>query len=120
MASAQLLRFCRGDEQMPIYEYTCPACGHAFEKMQKVSDPAPGCPSCGAVQVHKQVSRTSFQLKGGGWYVTDYANNTAKATRNGDAKADATATESGAATTAESKPAATTESKPAADKPTAA
>lgn len=107
---------------MPIYEYTCPACGHDFEKMQKVNDPAPGCPSCGAVQVHKQVSRTSFQLKGGGWYVTDYAGGGAKASKGGDAKADATATESGgAATTTESKPApAATESKPSADKPSAA
>lgn len=56
---------------MPIYEYACDSCGHEFEKLQKISAPAPECPSCGD-GVRKKVSRTSFQLKGAGWYTTDY------------------------------------------------
>ena len=55
---------------MPIYEYRCPRCGHTLEVMQKVSDPAPSpCPSCQATEpLERLMSRTSFQLKGGGWY----------------------------------------------------
>ena len=59
---------------MPIYEYGCGACGHTFEKLQKVSDdPATDCPACeekGALK--KLVSRSSFVLKGGGWYKDHY------------------------------------------------
>lgn len=57
---------------MPIYEYQCPNCGHEFDKIVKFSDPSPPCPSCGHDEVTKKVSQTSFQLKGTGWYVTDY------------------------------------------------
>ena len=55
---------------MPIYEYRCQKCGHELEVMQKISDPAPDpCPKCGAAQsLERLVSRSSFQLKGGGWY----------------------------------------------------
>lgn len=55
---------------MPIYEYRCAACGHTLETMQKVSDPPPElCPACHAKgPLERLVSRTSFQLKGGGWY----------------------------------------------------
>jgi putative FmdB family regulatory protein len=55
---------------MPIYEYRCTRCGHVLEVMQKLSDPAPTpCPSCQAADpLERLVSRTSFQLKGGGWY----------------------------------------------------
>lgn len=56
---------------MPIYEYSCKSCGHDFEKLQKISAPTPDCPECGQ-EVAKKVSKTSFQLKGSGWYVTDY------------------------------------------------
>ena len=59
---------------MPIYEYRCPECAHEFETIQKLSDPRPPCPKCGHGEVAKKVSRTSFQLKGSGWYVTDYSN----------------------------------------------
>ncbi|MFT3915955.1 MAG: zinc ribbon domain-containing protein [Anaeromyxobacteraceae bacterium] len=59
---------------MPIYEYVCEACGRLTEVMQKVSDPPPGaCPGCGEARLSKLVSRTSFQLKGGGWYSDLYA-----------------------------------------------
>lgn len=60
---------------MPIYEYRCQKCGHELEVMQKVSDPAPDpCPQCGAAQaLERLMSRSSFQLKGGGWYSDLYA-----------------------------------------------
>lgn len=58
---------------MPIYEYKCKDCGTHFEKRQKVNDePLKVCEDCGGA-VEKQWSRTGFQFKGEGWYVTDYA-----------------------------------------------
>jgi len=58
---------------MPIYGYQCQACGHEFELMQKMSDPAPSvCPACGKPDVRKQLSAAGFQLKGSGWYATDF------------------------------------------------
>jgi len=57
---------------MPIYEYECPKCG-TIEIMRKISEkPLKKCPTC-SCKVKKLVSQTSFQLKGTGWYVTDYA-----------------------------------------------
>lgn len=59
---------------MPIYEYACARCGETVEVMQRVSDPPPAqCPSCGAPELTRQISRTTFQLKGGGWYADLYA-----------------------------------------------
>lgn len=60
---------------MPIYEYQCPGCGHVFEEWVKVSeaqDTLP-CPHCGVPSGHV-ISHTTFLLKGGGWYVTEYGN----------------------------------------------
>ncbi|MBN2231221.1 MAG: zinc ribbon domain-containing protein [Deltaproteobacteria bacterium] len=58
---------------MPIYEYCCESCDHRFDILQKITDdPVTVCPECGG-SVTKQVSSTSFILKGSGWYVTDYA-----------------------------------------------
>lgn len=58
---------------MPIYEYGCRACGERLEVMQRLSDPPPAaCPRCGGA-LRKLVSAPSFQFKGSGWYVTDYA-----------------------------------------------
>jgi putative FmdB family regulatory protein len=58
---------------MPIYEYVCEKCGSHLEVMQKVSDaPLKRCPKCRG-KLEKLLSRTSFQLKGGGWYATDYS-----------------------------------------------
>jgi putative FmdB family regulatory protein len=57
---------------MPIYEYQCQACG-TFEVTQRITEkPLSKCPTCGA-KVKKLISNTSFQLKGTGWYITDYA-----------------------------------------------
>ena len=65
---------------MPCYEYHCDACGHDFEEMQKISDrPRRSCPRCGARKAHRVISRTTFILKGTGWYTTDYARAGAKA-----------------------------------------
>jgi putative FmdB family regulatory protein len=59
---------------MPIYEYTCQKCGRNLEVMQKMSDkPLTRCPECKG-KLEKIFSQTSFQLKGSGWYVSDYAN----------------------------------------------
>jgi putative FmdB family regulatory protein len=65
---------------MPIYGYQCQACGHEFELMQKMSDPAPSaCPACGKLDVRKQLSAAGFQLKGSGWYATDFKGGSKKA-----------------------------------------
>lgn len=63
---------------MPIYEYKCKDCGQHFEKRQTLSeDPLKTCEKCGGA-VEKQWSLSGFQFKGAGWYVTDYAKNSAK------------------------------------------
>ena len=58
---------------MPIYAYRCAACGHAQDLLRKISDPVLTiCPACGADAFQKQVTAAGFQLKGSGWYVTDF------------------------------------------------
>jgi putative FmdB family regulatory protein len=58
---------------MPIYAYRCSACGHAKDALQKMSDaPLTTCPVCGAESFSKQVTAAGFQLKGSGWYATDF------------------------------------------------
>jgi putative FmdB family regulatory protein len=58
---------------MPIYEYKCAACGHQEEHLQKVSEkPLAKCPACGKRKYKKQLSAAGFQLKGSGWYATDF------------------------------------------------
>ena len=58
---------------MPIYEYACQHCGHHLETIQKITDkPLQRCEQCGQDRLEKQISATSFRLKGSGWYVTDY------------------------------------------------
>lgn len=58
---------------MPIYAYRCSACGHAQDVLQKISDDVlTVCPACGASSYVKQVTAAGFQLKGSGWYVTDF------------------------------------------------
>jgi putative FmdB family regulatory protein len=58
---------------MPIYAYRCSACGHAQDVLQKMSDPLlTVCPACGQATYVKQVTAAGFQLKGSGWYVTDF------------------------------------------------
>jgi putative FmdB family regulatory protein len=74
---------------MPIYAYRCAACGHAKDVLQKMSDaPLTVCPSCAAPRFEKQVTAAGFQLKGSGWYVTDFREGEKK---KADKPADATA-----------------------------
>ncbi len=76
---------------MPIYAYKCGSCGHAKDVLQKISDAQlVTCPACGADAFSKQITEAGFQLKGSGWYVTDFRNN---------------GSSSGAAKQAEGKPA---------------
>lgn len=61
---------------MPIYAYRCESCGFAKDVLQKVSDaPLSDCPQCGKSSFKKQLTAAGFQLKGSGWYVTDFRNN---------------------------------------------
>jgi putative FmdB family regulatory protein len=58
---------------MPIYAFACDACGHAFDRLQKLSDADPtDCPACGASAVRRQLTAPQFRLAGGGWYETDF------------------------------------------------
>ena len=77
---------------MPIYEYRCEKCGSHFEVMQKISDnPRKTCSSCKG-RLTKLISQTSFQLKGSGWYATDYAGKSkAQSTGKSDDSSKATA-----------------------------
>jgi putative FmdB family regulatory protein len=88
---------------MPIYAYKCESCGHAKDVLQKMSDaPLSVCPECGAATFKKQLTAAGFQLKGSGWYVTDFrgGDNGSKPAKPADGDA-STAT----APVADSKPA---------------
>jgi putative FmdB family regulatory protein len=97
---------------MPIYAYKCAACGHELDALQKISDaPLTQCPECGAAQLKKQLTAAGFQLKGSGWYATDFRNsgNAAKKPAEGAADASAAAAPAGdgaAANAGTTKPAA--------------
>ncbi len=83
---------------MPIYAYKCGSCGHAKDVLQKISDdPLTQCPSCGQDTFSKQLTAAGFQLKGSGWYATDFKGGGAAAT---SAPATAAAANDGATSTA--------------------
>lgn len=94
---------------MPIYEYQCNACGYLFDVMQKMSDaPETICPECSKDSVVRLVSAAGFQLKGTGWYVTDFKNKApAKETKPADTTGKNSSTPSptntGSATSTETK-----------------
>jgi len=91
---------------MPIYEYACPKCGE-FEISQRITeDPLKRCPTCRS-KVKKLISQTSFQLKGSGWYITDYARKDGKK----DSPASGGTGDSKAESKSESKSEAKTEAK---------
>ncbi|MFG6443192.1 FmdB family zinc ribbon protein [Roseateles sp. LKC17W] len=95
---------------MPIYAYRCSACGHAKDVLQKMSDaPLTTCPACSAEAFSKQVTAAGFQLKGSGWYVTDFRGGS-----GGAAAAGAGAAAAASAATTSAEPAA-----PAAEAPKA-
>jgi len=108
---------------MPIYEYRCSACGHQEDYLRKLSDaPLTRCPACGKKKYEKQLTAAGFQLKGSGWYATDFkggkkpdaAKPEAKADAKAETKAEAkteTKTETKSETKSESKTASKSESK---------
>jgi putative FmdB family regulatory protein len=97
--------------QMPIYAYRCEECGFAKDVLQKISDPVlTDCLSCGKPAFKKQVTAAGFQLKGTGWYVTDFRGGSAPASGTAPAASAAPA----AATESSATPAATPAPAPAA------
>ena len=80
---------------MPIYEYHCDACGAEFEQMRRITDETtPDCEKCGAPDVHRLVSRSSFILKGSGWYVTDYGKSGGRKEDSGAPQTESTSNDS--------------------------
>jgi putative FmdB family regulatory protein len=104
---------------MPIYEYRCSACGHQEDHLLRLSDaPLTKCPACGKKKYEKQLTAAGFQLKGSGWYATDFKGgkkpDAAKPEAKADAKTETTAeakSEAKSGTKTESKTEAKTESK---------
>jgi|SRR5437899_3263762 len=97
---------------MPIYAYKCSACGFAKDVLQKMSDaPLSECPACGASAFSKQVTAAGFQLKGSGWYVTDFRDGGKKASAEKSSAASPSA--DGAAAKPADAPAATPAPSPA-------
>lgn len=98
---------------MPIYEYSCQKCSARVEVMQKITDkPLKRCKSCGG-KLEKEWSTSSFQLKGSGWYVTDYAAKKSGAGEKESAKGES-ATQTGGAAETKTTPATETKAEPAA------
>jgi len=90
---------------MPIYAYKCGSCGHAKDVLQKISDaPLTDCPACGTSTFSKQLTAAGFQLKGSGWYATDFRGSTSGAG----------GTSATASTTAAAESASSSDSAPAA------
>jgi putative FmdB family regulatory protein len=107
---------------MPIYAFVCTACGHQFDRLQKLSDPDPAaCPTCAADAVKRQLTAPSFRLSGSGWYETDFKKDGDKK-RNLVEKGEGSATKADAKTDAkpaEAKPESKSEAKPAKAEPAA-
>lgn len=80
---------------MPIYEYQCTACGHQLEALQKISEePLKECPKCQQPTLNKMVSAAGFQLKGSGWYITDYRDKNKPKPSEGGGSSDSSGTSS--------------------------
>jgi len=89
---------------MPLYEYKCSSCGHQQEFLQKWSDaPVTVCTACGKETFSKMLTAAGFQLKGSGWYATDFKGGGAKAAPKADAAKGDAKTESKVEAKAESK-----------------
>ena len=98
---------------MPIYAYKCSACGFAKDVLQKMSDtPLAVCPSCGEAAFGKQLTAAGFQLKGSGWYVTDFREGGGKK-KDGEASKDKGGADSAPAEAAAGTPAAVPAPAPA-------
>ena len=109
---------------MPIYAYRCGDCGHSRDVLQKLSDPLlTVCPVCGAQAFTKQVTAAGFQLKGSGWYVTDFRDGGSNKDKGGaaaDKPADNSADKPAEGSADKSAPAASSESGAGAAAPAAA
>jgi putative FmdB family regulatory protein len=100
---------------MPIYAYRCDECGFAKDVLQKISDPVlTVCPSCGKSSFKKQVTAAGFQLKGTGWYVTDFRGGSAPATGTAPSSTSSDSNAGSSAST-ESSPAPAPAAAPAKD-----
>lgn len=105
---------------MPIYAYKCSACGHAKDVLQKISDaPLSVCPECGQSTFSKQVTAAGFQLKGSGWYVTDFRNNGSSGNSSNPGAAPASAPASADSAAPAATPAAAPAAAPAPTTPAA-
>lgn len=94
---------------MPIYAYRCTACGHAKDVLQKISDPVlTTCPACGAEGFQKQLTAAGFQLKGSGWYATDFKGGGTTTAKPADAPAAAPAAGGDAPASSTASPPSTT------------
>jgi putative FmdB family regulatory protein len=108
------------EDRVPIYAYRCESCGFQKDALQKLSDPPlTECPECGQPTLKKQVTAAGFQLKGSGWYVTDFREGGAKAkpdAANAPAQGDKAAAkgEGAASATSSDKPAVASSDKPSA------
>lgn len=92
---------------MPIYAYKCGSCGHAKDVLQKVSDaPLTACPACGKDSFSKQITAAGFQLKGSGWYATDFRGGSSSAPATDSKAADSKPADSPAPATKSDAPSA--------------
>ena len=106
---------------MPIYAYKCASCGHAKDVLQKISDPQlTVCPACGAATFTKQLTAAGFQLKGSGWYATDFKGGSSGAPAADGEASKASGDAAKPATEGGAKPATETAAKPATATPAAA
>lgn len=91
---------------MPIYEYRCSSCSHQEDFLQKLSEPQlTDCPKCGKSTFAKQVTAAGFQLKGSGWYATDFKNNGTSGKSGGSSESTSTSSGSSESSTSEAAPA---------------
>jgi putative FmdB family regulatory protein len=89
---------------MPIYAYKCESCGHAKDVLQKMSEPVLNvCPACGAATFRKQVTAAGFQLKGSGWYATDFRSGSTSGEKPAETAAPADASKPADATPAKTE-----------------
>ena len=97
---------------MPIYEYACGKCEHEFEVEQRISDdPVKTCPECRSRKVKRLISRTSFALKGSGWYSDGYASPNGKSTDSAETPSAEAKPEGKTESASDAKPAKKTETK---------
>src|SRR6476619_5777300 len=119
-AGLTLGRFPPLQSAMPIYAFACSACGHHYDRLQKLSDPDPSaCPICGEDAIKRQLTAPSFRLSGSGWYETDFKKDSDKK-RNLSDKSETTGGETKTTTPVAAKTEAKSSDSTAAAKPAAA